>query len=320
MTASPPANESDADPELSVVIPVHDEGAGLELLFERLLPVLDGLDASHELVVVDDGSRDDSLARLRRVQAERRSLTVVELARNFGKEAALTAGLEHARGRAVIPMDADLQAPPELIPEFVARRRAGAEVVYGVRRSREGEGLFRRFAAWGFYRCMRLVSEVPIPEDTGDFRLLDRRAVDVLLQMPERTRFMKGLFAWVGFRQEAVPFEREMRATGRSRFGQRSLWKLAFDGIVSFSALPLRIWSLLGVLIAAVSFGYGIFLVIRTLIHGVEIPGYASLMVAILFLNGLLMLSVGMLGEYIARIYAEVKGRPLYVVRNVHRG
>jgi len=314
MTADP----SDAV-ELSIVVPMWNEGEVLDAFFAQLIPVLEAVTPRWEILCVDDGSTDDTYRRLEAHRAREPRIRLIRLSRNFGKENALSAGLDFAAGQAVIPMDADLQDPPELIPEFVARWRAGAEVVYGVRRSREGEGLFRRFAAWGFYRCMRLVSEVPIPEDTGDFRLLDRRAVDVLLQMPERTRFMKGLFAWVGFRQEAVPFERELRATGRSRFGQRSLWKLAFDGIVSFSALPLRIWSLLGVLIAAVSFGYGIFLVIRTLIHGVEIPGYASLMVAILFLNGLLMLSVGMLGEYIARIYAEVKGRPLYVVRNVHR-
>ena len=245
-------------------------------------------------------------------------IKIVALSRNFGKELALTAGIDYARGAAVVPIDADLQDPPELIEALVAKWKEGYDVVYAKRRSRQGETWLKRATANSFYRVMERMSKVPIPRDTGDFRLLDRRVVDVLKQLPERTRFMKGLFAWVGYRQAEVLYDREPRHSGETKWNYWRLWNFAIDGIVSFSIAPLRIWSYIGITFAGISFLYGTFLLLRTLISGNDVPGYASLMVAVLFLGGVQMMSLGVLGEYLGRVYEEVKGRPLYLVRNAY--
>jgi len=240
---------------------------------------------------------------------------IVSLSRNFGKEIALTAGLDHAGGKAVIPIDADLQHPPELIAELVARWRDGSDIVIALRRDRATDGLLRRAGSSLFHRVFARMTTVPVVRDAGDFRLMSRAVVDALRRLPERTRFMKGLYAWVGFRQTTVSYDIEPRLEGRSKWSVWRLWRLALDGITSFSSLPLKVWSVVGLTFALVALAYGAYLVIRTIVRGVDVPGYASVMVMILFLGGLQLLSLGIIGEYLGRVYDEVKARPLYVVR-----
>lgn len=315
-------NEDDGTtgvPVLSVVIPMYNEEDGLSVLLDRLCPVLDALGESYEIVCIDDGSRDGTLAALKAAQERIPQIVAVELSRNFGKESALSAGLDLARGQAVIPFDADLQDPPDLIPALVAKWREGFDVVLARRENRKAEGHLKRFTAWAFYRTHNVLAEHPIPNNVGDFRLMDRRVVDVLKQLPERRRFMKGLFAWVGFKTATIDFERAARAAGDTKWNYWKLWNFALEGITSFSSLPLRFWSYVGAAVAAISFLYAAFIVLFTLFAGIDVPGYASLLVIVLFLGGLQLLSLGLLGEYVGRIYAEVKGRPLYVLRRVHR-
>jgi polyisoprenyl-phosphate glycosyltransferase len=304
------------NPELSIVIPLHNEESNIDYLFQRLTEVFDRLQLSYEIVCVDDGSQDSTLARLIEFHQLNPSIKVVSLSRNFGKEIALTAGIDYSKGQAVVPIDADLQDPPELIEVLIAKWREGYDVVYATRRSRQGETWLKRLTANLFYRVIQKISNVSIPRDTGDFRLLDRRVVDVLKQMPERTRFMKGLFSWVGFKQTSILYDRAERYQGSSSWNYWRLWNLAVDGITSFSLLPLKVWSYVGLLLSLLAFIYATFLVIRTLILGVDVPGYASIMVAVLFLGGVQLMTLGIIGEYLGRIYEEVKGRPLYLVRD----
>ncbi|MBI3148132.1 MAG: glycosyltransferase family 2 protein [Betaproteobacteria bacterium] len=304
--------------QLSVVIPMHNEAAGLAALFARLFPVLEATGLDWEAICVNDGSSDDTLARLLALREQEPRLVVIDLSRNFGKEIALTAGLDHARGEAVIPLDADLQHPPELIPELIAQWRAGFEVVTAVHRQRVDESAPRRFFAWGFYRLIGRMSSVNIPDGAGDFRLMARPVVDAVKRMPERTRFMKGLFAWVGFRHTSIVFDRAPRASGTSHWGFWRLWNFGLDGLFAFSSVPLKVWGYVGVLIAGAALLHAVYLVARTLLYGIDIPGYASVIVGVLFLGGIQLISLGVIGEYLARIYDEVKGRPLYVVRARH--
>ncbi len=301
--------------ELSVVVPLYNEELNIDYLFERLRSVLSRLNMTYEIVCVNDGSRDKTLERLIEYHHHNPKIKVVNLSRNYGKEIALSAGLDYAKGAAVVPIDADLQDPPELIEELVAKWREGYDVVYATRRSRDGESWLKRFTAKAFYQVIDSISHVPIPRDTGDFRLLDRRVVDAIKQLPERTRFMKGLFAWVGFKQTSVLFDRPSRHKGETKWNYWRLWNFALDGIMSFSFVPLKVWSYIGLLVAIPTFFYASFLVIRTLIYGVDVAGYASIMVAVLFLGGVQLISLGVIGEYIGRVYEEVKGRPLYLVR-----
>jgi glycosyltransferase involved in cell wall biosynthesis len=303
------------DVEISVVVPLYNEELNIDYLFERLLSVLSRLDTRYEIVCVNDGSKDNTIGCLIEHHHQNPKIKVVNLSRNYGKEIALSAGLDYANGNAVIPIDADLQDPPELIAELVDKWREGYDVVYATRRSRQGESWVKRFTANVFYRTIDSLSQVPIPRNTGDFRLLDRRVVDALKRMPERTRFMKGLFAWVGFKQTSVVYDRPPRYKGETKWNYWKLWNFAIDGITSFSFLPLKVWSYVGLLVAIPSFFYASFLVIRTLIFGIDFPGYASIMVAVLFLGGVQLVSLGVLGEYLGRVYEEVKGRPLYLVR-----
>lgn len=307
---------------LSVVVPCYNESASVNALFERLERVLDGLRArdaslSYEIVCVNDGSRDDTLARLIGHHQRNPAVKVVSFARNFGKEIALTAGIDHAQGDAVVPIDADLQDPPELIGDLVAKWREGYDVVYATRRSRAGETWLKKVTANTFYRVIDAMSEVAIPPNTGDFRLMDRRVVDALRHLPERNRFMKGLFAWVGFRQTAVLYDREPRYGGRSTWNYWRLWNFALDGITSFSMWPLKVWSYIGVCVSGLSFLYAVIVIVRRLfITPQDTPGYASLMAVILFLGGIQLISLGVIGEYLSRVYGEVKQRPLYLVRD----
>jgi len=301
--------------EISIVIPIHNEAAVLEALFIRLSRVLDQLRMTHEIICVDDGSTDASLEQLLRFRAHYPALRVVSLSRNFGKDVALSAGLEHACGNAVVPLDADLQDPPELIEAMVAKWREGFDVVYATRARRDGESILKRASARYFYRIFDRITDFPIPRDTGDFRLLDRRVVDVLVRLPERTRFMKGLFAWVGFRQTALTFDRAERIGGNSQWSYWRLWNFALDAVTSFSSMPLKVWSYLGVVISLLAFLYAMFLAGLKIIRGIDVPGYASIMVAVLFFGGVQLISLGIIGEYLARTYNEAKGRPLYLVR-----
>ncbi|MEK7778856.1 MAG: glycosyltransferase family 2 protein [Pseudomonadota bacterium] len=301
---------------LSIVVPCFNEERGLGALFERLEATLSRLtDFQYEIICIDDGSRDNTLAVLCQHAARNQNIVVLELSRNFGKEAALTAGLDIAQGDAIIPLDADLQHPPELIIEMVKQWKKGYDVVLARRTSRETDHPLQRYVTQKFYRLHNYISECTIPHNVGDFRLMDRRVVEALKQIPERRRFMKGLFAWVGYKQTIVDFVVEPRKAGKSTFNPRRLWLLALEGITSFSTVPLAIWTYVGFTVAILSFVYGCWIVLKTLMLGVDVPGYASLLTAILFLGGIQLMGIGVLGEYIGRIYSESKQRPIYIVR-----
>ena len=304
-------------PMLSVVVPVKDEDAAIVPFVDRVAAILTGLAGEGwEILFVDDGSTDATLPAIAAARTRHRQVRVVSLSRNFGKEAALSAGLDHATGDAVVPMDVDLQDPPEVLDEMVAKWCERFEVVYGVRRNRESDTVAKRATAGLFYRAHNALSRDKIPEHAGDFRLLDRKVVDVIRAMPERNRFMKGLFAWGGFRQAAVEYDRVGRVHGRTKFNYWKLWTLALDGITSSSTMPLRIWSYIGGAVALLALVYAGWVVIDTLIFGSNVAGYPSLFVAITFLGGVQLLSLGVLGEYVGRILIETKQRPLYVVRD----
>ncbi len=307
-----------AAPTLSLVVPVYNEAANLDAFVARTTGVLEALGLPWEIVFVDDGSRDASVVTLLTARERDPRLKLVELSRNFGKEVALAAGLDHAEGEAVIPIDADLQHPPELIPSLVAAWRGGSDMVIAVRRNARQEGVLRRCASRWFDRLFRRVASVDLPAGAGDYRLLSAPVVRALRQLPERARFMKGLYAWVGFRYTTVPYDVEPRADGKSGHGGSRLWRLALDGITAFSAVPLKAASIVGFFIALVALLYGSYLVVKTLVLGIDVPGYASTITLVLFLGGLQLIGLGVLGEYVARIYDEVKGRPLYVVRARH--
>ena len=305
-------------PLLSVVVPVKNEEDAILPFVERVGAILEGV-AEHEgweILFVDDGSTDATLAAIVAANQRDGRVRALSLSRNFGKEAALTAGLEHAGGNAVIPMDVDMQDPPEVLVEMVAKWREGYEMVFGVRRTRSTDSVAKRLTAGLFYRAHNLVSTDKIPENAGDFRLLDRKVVEAIRTLPERNRFMKGLFAWAGFRQAAVEYDRVERNVGASKFNYWKLWTLALDGITSASTVPLRVWSYVGAAIAFAAMCYALFITTRIMLFGVVVPGYASIMVSVLFLGGVQLISLGILGEYVGRILTETKQRPLYVVRD----
>jgi len=305
--------------QLSIIVPVKDEEEAIGPFLSRVVPLIQGFDdpvaTSFEIIFVDDGSSDTTLEVIRKANLADGRVRGMSLSRNFGKEAALSAGLDAARGQAVVPMDVDLQDRPEALRAMLDKWRRGYEVFYGVRDNRETDTLPKRLTADLYYRAHNWLSDDKIPEHAGDFRLLDRRVVDVIRRMPERNRFMKGLFAWAGFRQAAVSYHREERRVGTTKYNYWKLWRLAVDGITSASTIPLRVWSYLGAFVALGALGYAIYIIIVALTSGINVPGYASLMVAVLFLGGLQLLSLGVLGEYIGRILIETKGRPLYVIR-----
>ncbi|MBR8303901.1 glycosyltransferase family 2 protein [Burkholderia dolosa] len=308
--------ESPYTPLVSLVVPFYNEGEAVERFFDVVIPLLSGIDAIRfEIVCVNDGSRDDTLERLIRVGTRDRRVRVIDLTRNFGKEAALTAGLDEAIGDAVIPLDADLQDPPTLIPVMIEHWRDGAEVVAAKRSNRACDSFAKRTAAALYYRVHNMLSDVKLPENVGDFRLMDRKVVNALRSLPERHRFMKGLFAWVGYRTVIVEYQREPRSTGHSKFSGWKLWNFALEGITSFSTVPLRSWTYIGVGIAALAFLYGTFIVCRTLLFGNPVLGYPSLVSITLFIGGIELVGIGVVGEYIGRIYDESKQRPVYLIR-----
>jgi glycosyltransferase involved in cell wall biosynthesis len=301
-------------PELSVVVPVFNESANIEPLCDRLVPILERVAASWEVVFVDDGSEDDTLSAIRARNAAEPRIGAVSFSRNFGKEVAIAAGLDHARGRAVVIMDADLQHPPEVIERFVARWREGYVMVYGQRTSRADESAVKRGFARLFYRLFDSFTHMHLPEGAGDFRLIDARGVEVLRGLSERSRFSKGLYAWIGFKTIGIPFVVEERRHGATKWSFRTLFRFAFDGITAFSTVPLRVWTYLGGLISVLAIAAAASFAVRTLLFGVDVAGYPSLIVSITFLGGVQLMSLGIIGEYIGRIFAEVKRRPLYVV------
>lgn len=298
---------------ISCVVPVYNEAANLPAFIPALYRQLEALSPRFEIIAINDGSGDDSLALLRALAPAWR-LCVIDFSRNFGKEAALTAGIDHARGDVVILIDADFQHPVDLLPALLAKWQEGFDMVYGQRNGRDGEPWFKRKGTALFYFLLNRGSRVAIPEDAGDFRLMDRCVVNALRALPERTRFMKGLYAWVGFRSVAVPFPVQARRGGCSSFSPGALFRLALTGLLSFSDLPLRIWSSLGFAVALAAMCYGLYLLQEVWWDGVRVPGWATLAVSLMFFSGVQLISVGILGEYLARVFSEVKQRPTYIV------
>ena len=304
-----------ANSRLTVVIAAFNEAEALPLLQPRLAAVLDGMpDVDARILYVDDGSRDATWPVLHQLAAADPRVSLLRLSRNFGKEAALTAGLDHVDAGAAVILDADGQDPPELIPQLVARWREGYDDVHGTRIEREGEGWLKRGTAHAFYRLIGRISHTPIPADTGDFRLLSPRSLAALRQLRERHRFMKGLFGWVGYRSVSVPYHREARAAGRTKFDLWRLWNFALEGITSFSTAPLRLATYLGLATAAVAFGYGTWIVLKAMVWGDPVAGWPTMMAVILFLGGVQLIFLGLIGEYLGRLYEESKQRPLYLV------
>jgi len=304
------------DTLISVVVPAYNEQEVLGEFHRRLVAVLDKLPIRREIVYVNDGSTDTTLAVMNALREADSSVCVVDLSRNFGKEIALTAGLDLATGMAAIVIDADLQDPPELIPELIKHWENGCDVVYAKRMERLGESAFKRATAYAFYRVMQGMGRVKIPEDTGDFRLLSRRALDALKTLREQHRFMKGLFTWIGYKQHAVPYQRDSRFAGETKWNYWRLWNLALEGITSFTITPLRISTYLGLATAVGAFGYGSFIIVRTLLFGNDVPGYPSLLTVMLFMGGIQLTAIGVLGEYVGRIFNETKNRPLYLLNS----
>lgn len=299
---------------LSIVVPAYNEGEVLPEFHRRLSAVMDTLNCAWEVLYVNDGSTDNTIDVMHQLRAPH--VAIIDLSRNFGKEIALTAGLDHARGDAAVVIDADLQDPPEVIPELIQKWQEGYDVVYARRTTRDGETFFKKLSAKSFYRVIQRVSRVKIPADTGDFRLLSRRAVDALTQLREQHRFMKGLFSWIGYPQTAVYYQRKPRFAGQSKWDYWLLWNLALEGITSFSIAPLKIATYAGLLTSLGAFSYASFIIYKTLVYGDPVKGYPSLMVVILFLGGVQLMSIGVIGEYLGRMFNETKRRPLYFVQN----
>lgn len=312
-------------PLLSIIVPVFNEEEVIDVFLEATEKVLDcaSRDATaftHEFIFVDDGSRDATAERISQRLASGLPGKLIGLSRNFGKEAALTAGLEHAKGNIIVVIDVDLQDPPELILDMIDNWRAGYDVVYGLRVDRSSDSAIKRGSSSAFYRLFNRLANIEMPANAGDFRLMDRAVVEALKQLPERNRFMKGLFAWVGFSAVALPYQRPERAAGTTKWNYWKLWNFALDGLIGFTSIPLRIWFYCGTVVAALSIAYAAYLVIRVTLYGIDVPGYASLMTAILFFSGVQLLSVGIIGEYIARLFTETKQRPVYIIADVIDG
>lgn len=302
--------------EVSIIVPMYNEEEGCSAFFDTVVPLLEANTSSYEIVCINDGSADGTLAALHGHRLKNPNIRVIDLSRNFGKEAALTAGIDLCEGKAVIPMDADLQDPPDLIVRMLEEWRKGAMVVLARRVDRSSDSFLKRLTSSMFYKVFSSLARPSIPENVGDFRLMDRRVVEVLKKLPERTRFMKGLFAWVGFDPVVLDYTRPERTKGDSKFNYVKLWNFALEGLFSFSSLPLKVWSYVGVFLSLFAASYMAFLVTRTLITGVDVPGYTSIMTVLLLFNGIILISLGALGEYVSRVFLEVKQRPIYVIRS----
>ena len=301
-------------PFISIVVPCYNEAGVIDVFLQEMFAVLERLGRDFEIVFVNDGSRDNTLDVLIEKSKEHDEIRVLNLARNFGKEAALTAGIDHAKGEVVVPIDVDLQDPPELILDFVREYEAGYDVVLGKREDRTSDTAAKRISADFFYKMHNKISDIQIPQNVGDYRLMSRRVVEALKQLPETQRFMKGIFAWLGFKTTIVNYKRDERKAGESSFNGWKLWNFALDGITSFSTAPLRVWLYVGSVLSLIAFVYGSWIILKTLIFGVDSPGYASMITVVLFLGGIQLMGIGILGEYIGRIYLESKRRPIYIV------
>jgi polyisoprenyl-phosphate glycosyltransferase len=300
---------------ISVLVPCYNEQENIQRFYAEISPVLNGVEEDYEILFIDDGSNDNSLPILSVLAQKIDQVKVISLSRNFGKEAALTAGLDHARGDAVIPIDVDLQDPVSLIPQMIEKWTNGAEVVVARREDRTADSIYRRTTARLFYKLMSLLSTTPIPRDVGDYRLMDRVVVDAVAQLSERSRFMKGLFSWPGYNTEEISYTRQQRNSGRSKWHSWRLFNYALDGIFSFSTAPLRMWTYIGLLLSMFSMLYLIFILVKTMMYGIDLPGYASIVSIILFFSGINLIGLGILGEYLGRIFMEVKQRPVYLIR-----
>jgi len=304
---------------LSIVVPVYNEEETVVLFLERLHDIFNGDQTLHvELVFVNDGSDDKTLERLLTHQKNDPRIRIVDFSRNFGKESALSAGLKVAKGNAVIPIDVDLQDPPELIPELVKKWLEGFDVVLARRANRDSDSLPKRVMASWFYRIHNMIAEPKLPENVGDFRLMDRTVVDALNELPESRRFMKGLFSWVGFKTAIIDYSRPERSAGSTKFNGWRLWNFALEGVTSFSTAPLRIWTYIGGMVSFISLIFALFTAIKVILYGVDVPGYASLMVAVTFLGGLQLMGIGIIGEYLGRTYLESKRRPGFLIRHIY--
>ena len=300
--------------KISIVVPVKDEEMAIKPFLKEIGDKLKNIKYALEIIFVDDGSSDNTLSTIKKISVTQKEVKYISFSRNFGKEAAMSAGIDYATGDAVIPMDVDLQDPPIVIHEFIRLWEEGFDTVYGYRLSRNEDTASKKMTAGMFYKIFNKISDNPIPYNAGDFRLIDRKVVDILRKMPEQNRFMKGLFAWPGFKTTSVPYHRPARKHGKTKFNAWKLWNFAVDGITSFSTWPLRIWSYIGGGIAAISLAFMGFIILRTLVSGRDFPGYASIMSAVLFFGAMQLISIGVLGEYIGRLYMEVKKRPNYIV------
>lgn len=305
-----------ADPTISIICPCYNEQEVLAVFTKTLSNILIATQYSYELLFINDGSKDNTLAVLRELEANDKHIRIINLSRNFGKEAALTAGLDHAKGEVIIPIDADLQDPPELIHDFLREWKKGYDVVVAKRIDRSSDTLIKKITANLFYRFQSTIANITIPDNVGDYRLITRRVVSAIQLLPENQRFMKGIFSWVGFNTSVIEYARQPRKAGKSSFNIWRLWNLALEGITSFSTAPLRIWLYLGALFSSISFLYGSFIIIKTLMLGVELPGYASVLTAVLFLGGIQLIGLGVMGEYLGRLYMESKRRPIYIVES----
>lgn len=305
-------------PVVSLIVPMYNEEDNIDHFISTVEPILKSTNKTFEIICINDGSSDFTLAKLLQKKETCPFLKVIDLSRNFGKEAALTAGLSAAKGDAIIPIDADLQDPPELILQMIEQWEAGYEVVLAQRTDRTADGKLKRATSYLFYKLQSKLSHIPIMENVGDFRLLDKKVVTALNRLPERQRYMKGLFAWAGFKTTVIPYVRKERAYGHTKWNYWKLWNFALDGITSFSTWPIRVWTYIGILVSSFSFFYALFIIIKTFFFGVDMPGYASMMVTLLFLSGLQFISLGILGEYMGRIFTETKQRPIYIVREFH--
>ena len=310
-------NKKEQKKILSIVSPVYNEAENLGEFYSRVINATGNLNLEIEIIYINDGSQDSTIDIITKQRQIDNRITIIDLSRNFGKEIALTAGLDYSSGDAVIVIDADLQDPPELIPKLVEKWREGYDVVNAKRIKRKGESLLKKVMSYIYYRLLFYLSDINVPKDTGDFRLLNKNALDALLKLREKHRYMKGLFVWVGFKQKEIEYEREARFRGKTKWGFFSLFNLAFDGLTSFSIMPLRLASTIGFLSALIGFFYGAVIVFKTLFFHEPVAGFTSLVVLVTFFGGIQLLSIGIIGEYIGRIFNETKNRPLYVVKNI---
>lgn len=299
---------------ISIVCPIYNETKSINNFVNEILKLTVIRQSKYEIIFINDGSTDDSLSALLKIKKSNNNIRIISLSRNFGKEAALTAGLHFAKGDAVIPIDVDLQDPPEVIAQLISKWKEGFQIVLAKRVDRSKDNFLKRITANLFYKVHNKLAAHKIPANVGDFRLMDRQVVNEINKLPERQRFMKGLFSWIGFNTATITYSRPERKCGTSHFSFWELWNFAIEGITSFSTVPLKIWTYIGVIVAGISFIYGTFIILITLFTGVDVPGYSSLMVIILFLGGIQLIGIGVLGEYIGRIYFETKARPLYII------